>query len=325
MLFGDGAGAVVLGPSDSGAGIGPIDLNADGGLGDTILATREDPYIRMDGISTFKIAIKRLSRVHGLRRRAPPGSSSTTSTCSSTTRPTAGSSRPSASGWSWTRRRSPTTSRSSATRRAASIPLTLSLSREDGRLRAGHKVLLGRDRRGLHVGRRRDGVDRVMSRPENAAALVTGASQGHRLGDRQGAGRRRLGRRGQLPLRPGRRRRRRRRRSRRPAARAKAIHADVTNGDGKALLKQVEEELGGPVLALVNNAGVRARQHRAAAHRRGLGHGHRHEPHARLPAHARFAAPDDQGALRAGRSTSPRSSDRGRTPGSPTTPRPRPA
>ena len=61
MLFGDGAGAVVLGPSDSDAGIGPIDLLADGGLGDTIVATNEDPYIRMDGISTFKIAIKRLS------------------------------------------------------------------------------------------------------------------------------------------------------------------------------------------------------------------------------------------------------------------------
>ena len=61
MLFGDGAGAVVLGPSDSDAGIGPIDLLADGGLGDTIVATNDDPYIRMDGISTFKIAIKRLS------------------------------------------------------------------------------------------------------------------------------------------------------------------------------------------------------------------------------------------------------------------------
>ncbi len=61
MLFGDGAGAVVLGPSDSEAGIGPIDLTADGGLGDTILATLEDPYIRMDGISTFRIAVKNLS------------------------------------------------------------------------------------------------------------------------------------------------------------------------------------------------------------------------------------------------------------------------
>src|SRR3954468_8971584 len=45
MLFGDGAGAVVLGPTEVGSGIGPIDLNADGGLGDTIMATFEDPYI----------------------------------------------------------------------------------------------------------------------------------------------------------------------------------------------------------------------------------------------------------------------------------------
>src|SRR6202007_1353890 len=30
MLFGDGAGAAVIGPSDDGAGIGPIDLLADG-------------------------------------------------------------------------------------------------------------------------------------------------------------------------------------------------------------------------------------------------------------------------------------------------------
>ena len=89
MLFGDGAGAVVLGPRDGGAGIGPIDLGADGGLGDTIVATPEDPCIRMDGISTFKIAVKRLVGGDGLRRRAPPASSSTTSTCSSTTRPTA--------------------------------------------------------------------------------------------------------------------------------------------------------------------------------------------------------------------------------------------
>src|SRR3954462_14092679 len=61
MLFGDGGGAVVLGPSEDAAGIGQIDLRADGGLGDTIVATHEDPYIRLDGISTFKIAVKRLS------------------------------------------------------------------------------------------------------------------------------------------------------------------------------------------------------------------------------------------------------------------------
>lgn len=37
---------------------------------------------------------------------------------------------------------------------------------------------------------------------------------------------------------------------------AKAIGADVTTADTKALLEQVTSELGGPVLALVNNAGV---------------------------------------------------------------------
>jgi 3-oxoacyl-[acyl-carrier protein] reductase len=37
---------------------------------------------------------------------------------------------------------------------------------------------------------------------------------------------------------------------------AKAIGADVTTADSKALLEQVTSELGGPVLALVNNAGV---------------------------------------------------------------------
>jgi 3-oxoacyl-[acyl-carrier protein] reductase len=38
--------------------------------------------------------------------------------------------------------------------------------------------------------------------------------------------------------------------------RAVALHADVSNGDGRALIKQLEDALGGPVLALVNNAGV---------------------------------------------------------------------
>ena len=161
MLFGDGAGAVVLGPTESGTGIGPIDLTADGGLGDTIVATPEDPFIRMDGISTFKIAIKRLSRVDDLRRLRRRASSSTTSTCSSTTRPTRGSSRRSASGSSSTRPRSPTTSPSSATRRAASIPLTLSLSPRGRPPAARAQGARRRDRGGLHLGRRRDGVERI--------------------------------------------------------------------------------------------------------------------------------------------------------------------
>ena len=39
---------------------------------------------------------------------------------------------------------------------------------------------------------------------------------------------------------------------------AVALHADVTNGAPDELFTQAEEQLGGPVLALVNNAGVTA-------------------------------------------------------------------
>ena len=141
MLFGDGAGAAVLGPSESDSGIGPIDLLADGGLGDTIVATPEDPFIRMDGISTFKIAVKRLSEstvyatsaagielddidlfvYHQANSRIlksvgerldlePAKVADYIAQLGNTS--------------------------------AASIPLTLSLSREDGRLRPGMKVMI---------------------------------------------------------------------------------------------------------------------------------------------------------------------------------------
>jgi len=139
-LFGDGAGAVVLGPDGDGA-IGPITLAADGGLAETIIAYHDDRKIRMDGHETFQNAVKRLSestvaalahagleiddvdlfvyhqansrilRSVGERLDLPPakvadyiGELGNTS--------------------------------------AASIPLTLGLLREDGRLRAGHRVLV---------------------------------------------------------------------------------------------------------------------------------------------------------------------------------------
>jgi 3-oxoacyl-[acyl-carrier protein] reductase len=98
-------------------------------------------------------------------------------------------------------------------------------------------------------------VDRLVSRPENAAALVTGASKGigaaiaralaadgwnvvvNYRSDEAGA-----------------------------KATAEAIetdggkavvlHGDVSNGDSKGFLKSAEDAIGGPVLALVNNAGV---------------------------------------------------------------------
>ena len=62
-LFGDGAGAVVLtagGPGVMGE-IGPIMLAADGSLGPAITCDFEDRKIKMDGHSTYQTAVKRLS------------------------------------------------------------------------------------------------------------------------------------------------------------------------------------------------------------------------------------------------------------------------
>ncbi|MGH3016402.1 MAG: beta-ketoacyl-ACP synthase III [Gaiellaceae bacterium] len=59
-LFGDGAGAVVLGADGTGA-IGPITLAADGSLGPAITCSYEDRVIKMDGHSTYQTAVKRLS------------------------------------------------------------------------------------------------------------------------------------------------------------------------------------------------------------------------------------------------------------------------
>jgi 3-oxoacyl-[acyl-carrier-protein] synthase III len=139
-LFGDGAGAVVVGAEGEGD-IGPIVLAADGELADRITANHDDRVLVMDGHSTYQVAVKRLSEVtvaavaragleledidlfvyhqaNGRIIRAvgerldlePAKVADYVAHMANTS--------------------------------AASIPLTLSLLREDGRLRPGHKVLI---------------------------------------------------------------------------------------------------------------------------------------------------------------------------------------
>ena len=59
-LWGDGAGAVVIGADADGA-IGPVVLSADGGLADVITAAHEERLLRVEGHETFQTAVKRLS------------------------------------------------------------------------------------------------------------------------------------------------------------------------------------------------------------------------------------------------------------------------
>ena len=62
-LFGDGAGAVVMGAVDGPSRIGPTVLRADGARAESIIAHREDSILRMEGHDTFKHAVLRLSEV----------------------------------------------------------------------------------------------------------------------------------------------------------------------------------------------------------------------------------------------------------------------
>jgi len=139
-LFGDGAGAVLIGWEGDGD-IGAIVLAADGGLADRITASHDKRVLEMDGHSTYQVAVKRLTeatvaavaraglelddvdlfvyhqangriiKAVGDRLDLEPA-------------------------------RVADYVAHMANTSAASIPLTLSLLREDGRLRYGQKVLI---------------------------------------------------------------------------------------------------------------------------------------------------------------------------------------
>ena len=99
VLFGDGAGAVVMEPVDHGGFLG-FELGADGGGGEYLWYPgsgsrhfeNPDSYVKMNGREVFKFATRVM--VSSAERRSSPSAArrSTTSTSTSRTRRTSGSS-----------------------------------------------------------------------------------------------------------------------------------------------------------------------------------------------------------------------------------------
>jgi 3-oxoacyl-[acyl-carrier-protein] synthase-3 len=140
-LFGDGAGAVVLSADGEGA-IGPILLASDGSMAETITANHTERMIVMDGHTTFNTAIKVLSEstqqacdragvaldeidlfvYHQANGRILKAVGEKLGLPADRVADYVGE---------------------MGNTSAASIPTTLSLLREDGRLRPGQRLLLG--------------------------------------------------------------------------------------------------------------------------------------------------------------------------------------
>ena len=139
-IFGDGAGAVVLSAEGEGA-IGPVVLASDGGMGDTIVASHEERYIHMDGHTTFNKAVKVLA---DSTREACELAGVTLDDIDLFVYHQANGRilRSVAEKLELPEERVADYVAETGNTSAASIPLTLSLLREDGRLRPGQRLLL---------------------------------------------------------------------------------------------------------------------------------------------------------------------------------------
>jgi 3-oxoacyl-[acyl-carrier-protein] synthase-3 len=139
-IFGDGAGAVVLTAEGEGA-IGPVVLASDGGMGDTIVASHEERYIHMDGHTTFNKAVKVLA---DSTREACDLAGVTLDDIDLFVYHQANGRilRSVAEKLELPDERVADYVGETGNTSAASIPLTLSLLREDGRLRPGQRLLL---------------------------------------------------------------------------------------------------------------------------------------------------------------------------------------
>ena len=257
----------------------------------------------MDGHETFKQAVRRLARGDPRRVRRRRASRSPTSTCSSTTRPTRGSSPRSPSASSSTRRASSTRSPRSATPRPRACRSRSPRRATTGGLRRGCACCSRPPGSGFTWGatRRRMGA-RVSRPPDGRVRARHRRLARHRRGDRRAlaadgwpvAVNYRSRRRAAA--------RRRWRRSRRRAVARSRSQGDVSDpATAQALLDGAREALGGPVLALVNNAGVRADGLALSLTDEDWRRRARHQPRRDLPADARGAARDDPRPLRARR------------------------
>ena len=140
-IFGDGAGAVVLSSEGEGM-IGPIVLASDGGMGDTIVATHDERFIHMDGHTTFNKAVKVL--VDSTQEACERGGVTLDEIDMFVYHQANGRIlRSVAEKLELPDERVADYVGETGNTSAASIPLTLSLLREDGRLRPGQRLVLG--------------------------------------------------------------------------------------------------------------------------------------------------------------------------------------
>ena len=117
VLFGDGAGAVVVAGGELELGVGGFVLGADGAQADLLYAERDERMLRMQGSDVYRHAVRRMTAATPRGARARRARPSTTSTSSSPTRPTCASSRPPRPSSASRARRSSSTSTAWPTRR----------------------------------------------------------------------------------------------------------------------------------------------------------------------------------------------------------------
>jgi 3-oxoacyl-[acyl-carrier-protein] synthase-3 len=139
-LFGDGAGAVVLSAEGEGE-IGPIVLASDGSMGETITATHTERLLIMDGHTTFNKAVKVLAdSTREACERAGLGLDDIDMFVYH--QANGRILRAVAEKLELPEERVADYVGETGNTSAASIPLTLSLLREDGRLRPGQRLVL---------------------------------------------------------------------------------------------------------------------------------------------------------------------------------------